>query len=131
MTKTVVIGSQDSQVYEHLRERLQSSGFFVHVALRGEKILLEILDNDINLLILDLDFAGVIGMDILPVIRRIRPRLPIILISDDVNVKIGQMAAELGVSYQAFKPMTNAEMNAIAITSERLVNYPLHEDIIL
>ena len=124
MKKTIVVGTFDSQIYEHLRLRLESSGFEVVLARRGVKILLEILDNEIDLLILDLDLAGVMGMDILPVIRRIRPRLPIILITEDVNAKIRKVAAELGVTYQAFKPMTNAETNAIAIASERLTSKP-------
>ena len=82
---------------------------------------MEILDHDIDLLILDLDLAGVMGIEILPVIRRLRPRLPVILITDDVNSRIRKMAAELGITYQAYKPMTAAETEAIVSATERLM----------
>lgn len=127
MKKTVIIGTFDYQIYEHLNEKLESANFTVRLAQRGVKILLEILDNEIDLLILDLDLAGVMGADILPVIRRIRPRLPVILITDDMNAKIRKMAAEMGVTYQAYKPMSNAETNAIALATERLINRPVYD----
>ncbi len=127
MKKTIIIGTFDSHVHEHLKSRLENSGFDVLLAHRGGKILLDILDNDIDLLILDLDLAGVMEMDMLPVIRRMRPRLPIILITEDINAKIRKMAAELGVTYQAFKPMTNAETHAIAIATERLTSRPVYD----
>lgn len=126
MKKTIVIGTVDVEIYNHLRAELDGPDYAVRLVQRGVKILLEILDNDIDLLILDVDVAGAMNVDILPVIRRIRPRLPVILITEDVNAKIRKMAAELGVIYQAYKPMTNAETNAIALATNRLTRRPLY-----
>ncbi|RPI00973.1 MAG: response regulator [Calditrichaeota bacterium] len=119
--KTIVIGTFDYQVFANLNSKLSGANYDIRFVQRGVKILLEILDNDIDLLILDLDLAGVLGIEILPVIRRLRPRLPVILITEDVNTRIRKMAAELGVTYQAYKPMTNAETEAIVSATERLM----------
>jgi DNA-binding response OmpR family regulator len=125
--KTIVIGTFDYQVFEHLYTKLSSSYFDVRFVQRGVKILLEILDNEVDLLILDLDLAGVLGIEILPVIRRLRPRLPVILITDDMNTRIRKMAAELGITYQAYKPISVAETEAIVSATERLMERKTYE----
>jgi DNA-binding response OmpR family regulator len=119
--KAIVIGTFDYQVFVNLNSKLAGANYDVRFVQRGLKILMEILDHDIDLLILDLDLAGVMGIEILPVIRRLRPRLPVILITDDVNLRIRKMAAELGITYQAYKPMTTAETEAIVSATERLM----------
>ncbi|MBN1478916.1 response regulator [candidate division KSB1 bacterium] len=125
--KTIVIGTLDQQVFEHLQVRLSNAQFHVQMVQSGVKVLLELLDNKADLLILDLDLAGVMGIEILPVIRRIRPRLPVIIITDDMNSKIRKLAAEMGVTYQAYKPMSTAETQAIAKATERLMERQLFE----
>lgn len=119
--KTIVIGTLDHQIFANLNTHLASAAYEVRLVQRGLRILSEILDHEVDLLILDLDLAGVIGIEILPLIRRLRPRLPIILITDDLNLRIRKMAAELGVSYQAYKPVTPSETEAIITAAERLI----------
>ena len=125
--KTIVIGTFDHEVYEHICAKLGNSKYNVRFVQRGVKILLEILDNEVDLLILDLELTGVMGIEILPVIRRLRPRLPVILITDDMNSKIRKLAAEMGVTYQAYKPMSTAETQAIATATERLMERQMFE----
>lgn len=125
--KTIVIGTFDYHVFENLNSKLAGSNYDIRFVQRGVKILLEILDHEIDLLILDLDLAGVMGIEILPVIRRLRPRLPVILITDDMNTRIRKMAAELGVTYQAYKPINIAQTEAIISATERLMERNVHE----
>ncbi len=120
-TKNIVIGTFDYQMFVNLNARLGAADYNIRFIQRGVKILMEILDNDVDLLILDIDLAGLMGMEILPVIRRLRPRLPIILITDDLNLRIRKMAAELGVTYQAYKPITGEEADAIVSATERIM----------
>lgn len=119
--KTIVIGTFDHQVFVNLNAKLAGANYDVRYVQSGLKILMEILDHDVDLLILDLDLAGMMGIEVLPVIRRLRPRLPIILITDDVNTRIRKLAAELGITYQAYKPMTTAATEAIVSATERLM----------
>ncbi len=125
--KTIVIGTFDYHVFESLNAKLAGSNYNVRFVQRGVKVLLEILDYDADLLILDLDLAGVMGIEILPVIRRLRPRLPVILITEDMNLRIRKMAAELGVTYQAYKPINIAQTEAIVSATERLMERNVHE----
>jgi len=119
--KRLVIGTYDFELFEQLRNQLAGPGLEILFVQRGVKILIEILDHDVDLLILDLDLTGILGIEILPVIRRLRPRLPIILITEDVNTRIRKIAAELGVHYQAYKPISGIETDAITHAATHLL----------
>jgi len=119
--KLIVVGTIDFGVVEGLKQRLNGADYDVHFIQKGISVLVEILDNDVDLLILDLELAGVMGVEILPVIRRLRPRLPVILITDDFTHRIRKIAAELGITYQAYKPMSQNETEAIITATEKIV----------
>ncbi len=119
--KLIVVGTIDFGVVEGLKQRLNGADYEVRFIQKGISVLVEILDNDVDLLILDLELAGVMGVEILPVIRRLRPRLPVILITDDFTHRIRKIAAELGITYQAYKPMSQNETEAIITATERIV----------
>ncbi len=119
--KLIVVGTIDFGVVEGLKQRLNGENYQVRFVQKGISVLIEILDNDVDLLILDLELAGVMGVEILPVIRRLRPRLPVILITDDFTNRIRKIAAELGITYQAYKPMSQNETEAIISATEKIV----------
>jgi len=119
--KLIVVGTIDFGVVEGLKQRLNGADYEVRFIQKGISVLVEILDNDVDLLILDLELAGVMGVEILPVIRRLRPRLPVILITDDFTHRIRKIAAELGITYQAYKPMSQNETEAIITATEKIV----------
>ncbi len=119
--KLIVVGTIDFGVVEGLKQRLNGENYEVRFVQKGISVLIEILDNDVDLLILDLELAGVMGVEILPVIRRLRPRLPVILITDDFTHRIRKIAAELGITYQAYKPMSENETEAIISVTEKIV----------
>ncbi len=119
--KAILVGTIDYRIIEDLNRRLNRDDFDVRFVQKGVHLLTEILDNDIDLLILDLDLAGVMGVEMLPVIRRLRPRLPVILLSDDFTSKIRQTAAELGITYQAFKSVNSTDTDEIVSATEKII----------
>ena len=119
--KLIVVGTIDFGVVEGLKERMNGANYEVHFVQKGISVLVEILDNEVDLLILDLELAGIMGVEILPVIRRLRPRLPVILITDDFTHRIRKIAAELGITYQAYKPISPNETEAIISATESIV----------
>ena len=119
--KRVVVGTIDFKIIQTLGRRFSTSDYDVCYIQRGVNLLIEILDNNVDLLILDLELAGVMGVEVLPVIRRLRPRLPIILISDDFTHRIRKIAAEQGITYQAYKPVSDNESDAIASAAQEII----------
>ena len=120
-TQQIVIGTLDSSIVETLKAKFSGFNFHIHVVQKGLDILTKILDHKIDLLIIDVDLAGMMGVDVLPIVKRLRPRLPVILITDDFNLRIRKIAAEIGVRYQAFKPISDSESSAIASATERII----------
>ena len=119
--KLVLIASNDPNIRNSLADVLPSTTYEVLIAKRGTDVLLKILDRDIDILLLDIDMNGIIGVEILPVIRRLRPRLPIVLISDDFTSQVRKIAAEQGMTYQTFKPHTGSEVRAIIKATEKII----------
>lgn len=119
--RQIVVGTLDEKTVESLRERFNGPDYHIQVVQKGLDILTIILDQKIDLLIIDVDLAGMMGVDILPIVKRLRPRLPVIIITDDYNLRIRKIAAEMGVRYQAFKPISDSETLAIARATKKIV----------
>lgn len=120
--KSILIASFDQNIYDTLSRSLLDLDYDIRFAQRGVQVLCEILDGNVELLILDVELAGMMGIELLPVIKKIRPRIPVILITDDLNRRIRQIAAEQGVVYQAQKPMTPQETGSISRVAEKVID---------
>jgi DNA-binding NarL/FixJ family response regulator len=58
---------------------------------------------------------------LVPIVRRSRPRLPIVVISRDFNYQVRQMVAQEGVTYQIFKPVDMREVSEVISTARSLL----------
>ncbi len=119
--KSILVATVDHTIEDSLGRQLDVSECDVRFVRKGGELLLDLLEHDVNLLILDIDLADITGVEILPVIRKMRPRLPVILISDDYNQKIRKAAAEQGITYQASKPISWAETTAIISATNKIM----------
>ena len=84
------------------------------------KSILKILDQEIEFLILDMDFPQNSNMDLIDIIRRTRPRLPIIVLSEDNSLKTVRKFAQAGVFYCALKPVQVEEKEKVLEALNRL-----------
>ena len=119
--KRIIVATLDYNVFRSVSQRLARDDYEICLVQKDAAVLTEILDGQVDLLMLDLELAGVLGLDLLPVIRRIRPRLPVILITDDVTQRIRKVAAEQGITYQVFKPVSAPEADDIVSIAERVI----------
>ena len=102
---------------------LRKNTIFLH---RTAEVLLTILHRDVDLLILDLEFTGIGGLELIPIVRKSRPRLPVIVISADFNYQLRKTVAEEGIFFQAFKPIDEKEANYIADTAKKVIEEGVH-----
>ena len=117
----IIVATINKVIEEAIEKQLNSPNYDVHIIRRGTDVLLEILDQNVDLLVLDMELAGIMGMEILPIIRKMRPRLPVILITEDYTHQVRKMVAEQGVTFQAFKPSTLAEATTICLATEDII----------
>jgi DNA-binding NtrC family response regulator len=118
--RTVVVATSDRNLEETLRAQM-ANDYRVECVRRGADAILQMLEKEIDLLLVDIDMNGQIGTEILPVIRRLRPRLPVILISDDFTYRIRKTAAEQGVTFQSIKPRSTGEAQEIISVVDKII----------
>ncbi len=119
--KTILIATFDQSTRQLLTDQLGEHNTRLCFVKSGAHVLMEILEKDVDILLLDVDMQGIIGIEILPIIRKLRPRLPVILITDDFTAQIRKIAAEQGLTFQAHKPGSTVEMEAIVSATEKII----------
>lgn len=121
--RTVILASPDVEVVETVRPLLQDLGYSCIVMNKGSKVLLELLAQDVHLVILDLELDGMSGLEIIPLIKELRPRLPVVVVSDDDSFETGKEVAKFGVWYFLVKPVnSNVIYNLITYLPYRVAS---------
>jgi len=73
-------------------------------------LLLKILDKDIDLAIIDENLAGMAGSKLIKIIKKSRPRIPLIIISSGNSKEELARVLEQGVFYFIIKPINGQEL---------------------
>jgi len=73
-------------------------------------LLLNILDKDIDLAIIDENLAGIIGSKLIKIIKKSRPRIPLIIISSGNSNEELARVLEQGVFYFIMRPIKSEEL---------------------
>jgi len=72
-------------------------------------LLLRILDKDVDLVIIDENLAGLSGSTLIKIIKKSRPRIPLIIISSGNSKEDLARVLEQGVYYFILKPVNAQE----------------------
>lgn len=109
----MLVATQDRHVEEMLLSLLDAESYSVDFSKKGSEVLLMIMEKDIDLVVLDLDLLGMTGMEILPIIRKSKPHLPVIVIGEDYSIKTAEEIAKEGVLYYLLKPVDGKELGQL------------------
>jgi two-component system, NtrC family, nitrogen regulation response regulator GlnG len=102
----ILIGSTETAIKSSLSELLSVS-FGRESVCVGETsdLLLEAIDRQVELAIIDTNIKGLPLTKVLQILRKCRPRVPIIVVSGDYTVATGSRIMEQGVFYYTYKPL--------------------------
>jgi len=110
-TKSILCAISDEgvkgQIFEALNPIETYSLTFVE---NSGDLLLDILDKDIDLSIIDEKLAGIFCPKLIKIIKKSRPRVPLIIISSDDSRKELTEVLEQGVFYFVLKPVKGEEL---------------------
>lgn len=81
--------------------------------------LLSILDNDFDVVFFDLELPDAHGLKTIKIVRRIRPKLPIIVLTQKSDPELGGQVMQEGVAYFGDKLINQ---DAIRTTLNKLLN---------
>jgi len=103
--KTILIASDDKTTTECILNIIDKEQFNAICLRKASEVLLNILDVDLDLLIIDTELSGISGIEAMPIIKKLRPNVPIIIVSSDNSFEVGQQIAELGIWSNLNKPI--------------------------
>src|SRR3989338_9915154 len=84
----ILVIDDEPDVLEGCKELLTHKGFTVSICADSLKAIPQLKANSYDAVLLDIRMPGIEGTDLLPLIKKIRPDLPVILISaycDEAN----------------------------------------------
>ena len=113
----VLVGSFDEAAVESMK------GFIaarykreVTGVTEASELILEVIGRELDLVIIDTNLKGLHPAKTVQIVKRCRPSLPVIVISDDYTVATGSRIMEQGVFYYMYKPV---EMDQLGELVER------------
>ncbi len=117
MAGYILISSSDLSLRQEIVELFAHSGITARTVGCDMDLLLEILKTDYPLAIYDLGISHVNGLKTVQIIRRIRPKLSLVVLSIDPSRKLGGQLLQEGVAYYDFKPINPAAFCRIVLNT--------------
>jgi len=111
--KSSIIVSEDASVVNQLTDILMQHDYTVTIEKSIVKFISSMLEKEISLLVLDLDQPQGPNFDSIDIIRKLRPRLPIIVLSADGSLEMLNILVQKGVFYTASKPIQAEEIEEV------------------
>jgi len=110
-TKSILFAGSDEGMKEQVADVLNDIATYslTWVGESGD-LLLKILDKDIDLAIIDENLAGMAGSKLIQIIKKSRPRIPLIIISSGNSKEEFARVLEQGVFYFIIKPINGEEL---------------------
>lgn len=107
---TILIVDDDQHVLEVLDARLQSAGYRVLKAEKGQAALKLLKDNEVDLLISDMKMPGMSGMEVLAKARCIQPGIPVIFLTAYGTIPDAVKAVKAGAVDYLGKPFDGKDL---------------------
>ncbi len=107
MQKHIITTDDDQAIRKVLQILLRKEGYKVTVCSNGDELLaiLKTSFSTVDLVLLDIKMPGLSGMQILEILRRNYPRIPVIMLTAFNNLDTGMKAIRLGASDYLAKPV--------------------------
>ncbi len=103
----ILLVGQDKELRTALAEALDVGGSYLTVQVDSfEEALNEILMSAFSLVVTETELPDLSGMDLLAVVRGLRPDTPVMLIDDDLSAKSAVASIRLGACDYLYKPLS-------------------------
>lgn len=124
----ILLIEDDPGIAEGLRKELESEGYKVRLASRGDEGLALAGENHCDLVLTDLKMPGLTGLELIDQLHTTKPKLPIIMMTAFGTTETAIEATKLGAYDYLLKPFDMGELLdlvAKAVASSRLMSEPL------
>ena len=106
----ILVVDDEDRFRASCQELLTLRGFLVTTCSNGTQALKQLQTDTYDAVLLDIQMPGLEGTDLLPMIKRVNPDLPVILVSAYCEDSDASYYQELGAAYYLKKPVTNESL---------------------
>lgn len=115
--RIILIATPEPHTRQQILDWISSQGYRVAAVERGSDVLLAVAEDNIRLVILDLSIQEPSGAKTVEILKKIRPRLPVIVLSGDHSIETGRQVLQHGVFYYLLKPLDAKELDQVVQTA--------------
>jgi DNA-binding NtrC family response regulator len=112
--RKVLVVDDEPVVANSVRRTLSRRGYQVEEAFSGNEALSRILNEMYDLVLLDMRMPDSNGLELLPTIKKHRPKLPVVMVTGYASIDTAVEAIQRGASDYVAKPFTPDELYAAA-----------------
>ncbi len=111
MQQSIVVSSPDNILNETLALFFNKKGFEALFESTASSAILKTFEKDIAFYLLDCSNNLEESLDIIQIIHRIKPSLPIVTICKENDFAMLQKISEMGIFYKLYKPIQIGELD--------------------
>ena len=118
---TILIGSSDEPLAEYLYHQLNGLGWNISRIAGFSELIHRVKERRAQILILDSALEGIPAFDLLPLIKKSSPGLPVITLGEDASLEGSKRLRLQGIFFLAMKPVDPEEIRAAAGDAIRML----------
>ena len=127
-SKTILIAYQDDLWAKSLSTFFHGIGYRVEVVRILSEMIRKVRNGNIDVVLLDDEIEGVRACDVVALLKRINPRIQVIMISSEESLDLARRLRGAGIFYQAMKPVDLEEIrSAVECAFEKIERENLKE----
>jgi len=119
--KVILVATEDPRVVQTFVRVLTERAYRLLVEKNKLRSIWRTLDNNVDCLVMDLKPSDEENAAFVNIIKKVRPRLPIVILSSDERFGSARMLAESGVFYRAFKPLRIEEIEQLIEGVDKII----------
>ena len=110
IVKSALLVTENEILIQQLNDIFLKNNYSLYIEKSKIKSILKLLQQEINLIMIYIDGSLNFNLELIDIIKRTRPRLPIIILSNDSTVETLRDFIQAGVFYYALKPIDDDEI---------------------
>lgn len=111
--KSMLLVTEDGNLIQQLNDLFLKHDYAVFTEKSKIKSILKMLQQNIDLIMIDIDASVDFNLELIDIIKRTRPRLPIVVLSSDGTIDTLRKFIQAGVFYCALKPLEADEIEKL------------------
>ena len=128
-TNTILIAYQDDLWARSLSTYFHGIGYRVETAKIVSDLIRRVRNGNTQIVLLDEEIEGIRACDLVPLFKKIKEGIQVIVISSELPLGLAKRLREGGIFYQAMKPVDLEEIrSAVECACEKIKRERLREE---